>query len=113
MKKLDKNKKYYLGNLSDEQLSILIDWLKENDNHWCEERINLLKIHKKLNFYIASWIIWHEKEDYVCATELFEHEIDWNGEDWNEPTSIDQDIKNLIEKGKQQGLKIIVTFEEL
>ena len=105
MKKLDRNKKYYLGNLSDEQLCVVLQWLKENDNGWEDVSLFGFKNSLETSFLIYPLDGWYwstSKEDAVCATELFEPEND-----------IHSDIKNLIEKGKQQGLKIVVTFESL
>lgn len=99
---LDRTKKYDLSQLNDEQLQAVLDWLKENDTGWEDKEIENIKT----SFYVLGyscdeWIF--ERIDYATnALELF-----------NDETSVYDDILSLIEKGKQQGLKIVVTFEKL
>ena len=104
MKLLDKNKKYDLSQLNDEQLQAVLDWLKENDKGWDTCHID----HLKGDFHILSndygeWKLQTSKGNETNAFELF------NADD----NSVYDDILSLIEKGKQQGLKIVVTFEKL
>lgn len=65
-----------------------------------------------LKYQLGEWCWTDSIGDAVCASELFEDTIHIQtvGRE-NQETTITQDIKNLIEKGKQQGLKIVVTFE--
>lgn len=107
MKNLDKTKKYDLRQLNDEQLQAVLDWLKDNDKDWENKSIGVFKpsyLSHSLAFFDPDFKIFGDiDETCTNALELFN----------DEETSIYDDILSLIEKGKQQGLKIVVTFEKL
>lgn len=103
---LDKTKKYDLRQLNDEQLQAVLDWLKENDTGWNNRSIKVFKpsyLSSPLSFYGPDFKI-SGPLDETCtnALELF-----------NDESDVYKIAHNLIEKGKQQGLKIVVTFEKL
>lgn len=103
MKDLDNTKKYDLSQLNDEQLQAVLDWLKENDTGWDTCHIDKLKgsFHILYNSY-REWKLQTSKGNETNALELF-----------NNDNSVYDDMLSLIEKGKQHGLKIVVTFEKL
>ena len=104
MKSLDITKKYDLSKLNDEQLQIVLDWLKENDTGWGITDLDYFKygLHKYHLLFNNDFVWGKGLENTTNALELFE-----------ENESVYDDMLSLIEKGKQHGLKIVVTFEKL
>lgn len=104
MRDLDRTKKYDLSQLDDEQLQAVLDWLKENDTGWDNSHIGRLKSSFcVLHYEYGEWKLQTLKGNETNALELFD----------NDDNSVYDDMLSLIEKGKQNGLKIVVTFEKL
>lgn len=78
MKPLDKNKKYDLSQLNDEQLQTVLDWLKENDT-WKEKHIkHFFENNFSVLVYdidVKEWFMSKEKIYSVNAIELFEFDL--------------------------------------
>lgn len=106
MKPLDKNKKYDLSQLDIDQLTILTNEVVKGKcaNIFRNDIYSILGNEYVMMIYRNGWILPFKgnETDLTNAIELFEEE-----------TSIYDDMLSLIEKGKQHGLKIVVTFEKL
>lgn len=100
MRDLDRTKKYDLSQLNDEQLQAVFDWLKDNDKFWDHYPVAEFKTGKTIFFDGYEWMF--SSEDPVNAIELF-----------NDESDVYKIARDLVEKGKQQGLKVVVTFEKL
>ena len=94
MKPLDITKKYDLSQLNDEQLQ---DVYKATFTPMCIIKCDYLYFDEDKWFFTTN-----NKGNTTNALELFK-----------ENKSVYDDILSLIEKGKQHGLKIVVTFEKL
>lgn len=132
MKPLDKNKKYNLSQLNNEQLQAVLDWLKENDKGWGLVRICAIK-DSFLSYSNDGWKWSSFERNVTNALELFEEEtplkgsvtvktevprnIDFKKElpniTFTQNENIYQRADQLMQDGKQHGLKIVVTFEKL
>lgn len=75
MKELNKNEIYSLEELSDEQLGVLLLWLKENDKSWERLDIDYFWTGLRFNFDKNTWITYNYWDINSCsakATDLFE-----------------------------------------
>lgn len=101
MKDLDKNKKYDLSQLNDEQLKYVLDWLKENFE-W--DKNMFFSVFKEdldiyfLRYYKHNWSWSRDSENITNALVLF-------GED-SLKNSLLQEIEQLKEKALIQGLTL-------
>lgn len=104
MKPLDKTKKYDLNKLSDEQSDELLNWLKENDKGWDDVTLSCFKrgLDNVVLVFNKGWTWDYGFENSTCATELFESVED-----------LHRKMLELMELGKQQGIKVVVTFDKL
>lgn len=105
---LDKTKKYDLSQLNDEQLQAVLDWLKKNDTGWGD--VDITRFRRNSGGYNLRYdedFAWHwiDEMEYDKATNALEL--------FSDDASVYDDMLSLIEKGKQHGLKIVVTFEKL
>lgn len=135
MKNLCTTKKYDLSQLNDEQLTSFLYELAQKYNtpvrNYSRAFLNeIIEVGNLLCFYEynGEWGSCSKSyNEYVNALELFEEEpncceITVNTMGRVEPkypnyscdkSDIYESAHNLIEKGKQHGLKIVVTFEIL
>lgn len=141
MKDLDRTKKYDLSQLNDEQLQAVLDWLKENDTGW--EEVDLINFSYRVKdtyliYPLDGWYWSVSKDDLTNAIELFDERLSNVKVDLKTPSDLTnkqrealismfdeqpnyscdksdiyQRADQLMQDGKQHGLKIVVTFEKL
>lgn len=106
MRNLDRTKKYDLSQLDIDQLTILTNEVTKDKcaNIFRNDIYSILGNEYVMMIYRKGWILPFKgnETDLTNAIELFDDD-----------TSVYDDMLSLIEKGKQQGLKIVVTFEKL
>lgn len=107
MRDLDRTKKYDLSQLNIDQLTYLTNEVTKDKcaNIFRNDIYSILGNEDVIMIYRKGWILPSKgnETDLTNALELFN----------NDDNSIYDDILSLIEKGKQHGLKIVVTFEKL
>jgi len=79
IKDLDRNKRYKLDGLSEDQISILYDWLCANDTGWGNYSLRsfteLIHIHKTLKYYkVSGWSVEKSLPDDESIQTLFNTE---------------------------------------